>query len=447
MSDTGTPAPEPQFNPTFPHHARPKLRPVRAFGAEFNNQPVMGLSDARQVSDRVVFTSPAAQFVLPLMDGSRGLDEIIGAVGRGLTRPILENLIAQLDEAGLLFGPRFDAILAKMHADFDSLDVLPPASTAAFADGAVQEAMGEAATDEDKVTHGPAKMTEYFDKWISESLKDAEKPSFDELPKAVIVPHIDYPRGWINYAQVWGRMRVVDRPDRVVILGTNHFGESTGVAGCDKGFATPLGTCEVDRDMVALLRKSLGDKLFAHRFDHEREHSIELQVPWIQHILGKDDKGNYPKIFGALVHDPAANEGQSYDGKGVGLDEFVSAMKQAIAALPGKTLIISSADLSHAGPQFGDEVPLAGEDEANIEARNKVFAHDQEMLALIAANNPGELVGAMAWQQNPTRWCSTGNIVAAMRIVEPANVTILNYSAAMDADGNGMVSNVAAAMF
>jgi hypothetical protein len=69
------------------------------------------------------------------------------------------------------------------------------------------------------------------------------------------------------------------------------------------------------------------------------------------------------------------------------------------------------------------------------------------MLALIAANNPGELVGAMAWQQNPTRWCSTGNIVAAMRIAEPSNVTILNYSAAMDAEGNGMVSNVAAAMF
>ena len=57
-----------------------------------------------------------------------------------------------------------------------------------------------------------------------------------------------------------------------------------------------------------------------------------------------------------------------------------------------------------------------------------------------------ELVASMAWQQNPTRWCSTGNIVAAMLATRPTNVTLLNYAAAMDQQGLGMVSSAAVVM-
>ena len=50
---------------------------------------------------------------------------------------------------------------------------------------------------------------------------------------------------------------------------------------------------------------------------------------------------------------------------------------------------------------------------------------------------------SMAWQQNPTRWCSTGNIVAALLVTQPDEVEIVNYAAAMDQQGMGMVSSVA----
>src|SRR5690606_2106930 len=121
------------------------------------------------------------------------------------------------------------------------------------------------------------------------------------LPRAVIAPHIDYPRGWLNYATVWGRLRIVDRPDRVVILGTNHFGMGTGVTACDKGFSTPLGACPADHRLLDALRDRLGadgaERLLANRYDHEREHSIELQIPWVQHCLGMDDAGNFVPVL------------------------------------------------------------------------------------------------------------------------------------------------------
>ena len=132
----------------------------------------------------------------------------------------------------------------------------------------------------------------------------------------------------------------------MLILGTNHFGESTGVCACDKGYQSPLGLCEPATDLMDAVKKALGpvmaEKLFANRYDHEREHSIELQIPWLQHCLGMNENGHYPKVFGVLVHDPIVNNGESYDGNGVSFDAFVAAMKQAIASLPGRTAAATS---------------------------------------------------------------------------------------------------------
>ncbi|MFZ4573992.1 MAG: AmmeMemoRadiSam system protein B [Phycisphaerales bacterium] len=452
------PAPEaPKFDPNAAHQQKPKLRPVRGFPAQFGNQMALGLADARQISEKVVFTVPAAQFILPLMNGERTMDEIVQSVGRGLTRESLEHLVAQLDDAGLLFGPTFEAMVAKMRADFDASPVLPPATTAAMIDGIAQHEAGEGfaqMTQEAKTELGAKKLRSVMDEWMSAALKDAARPSLDGLPKAIVAPHLDYQRGWLNYSATYGRMRVVDRPDRVVILGTNHFGESTGVCGCDKGYETAFGVCEIDQQLLESLKANLGSedsaKLFKNRFDHEREHSIELQIPWIQHVFGPDEHGKFPRVFGALVHDPSVNEGQSYDGNGLGLDPFVNAMCRTLDALPGKTLIVSSADLSHVGPAFGPTYgfngPLAGEAGEAAEARNQVFAHDREMVTLLAENKPEELLAAMAWQQNPTRWCSVGNLVATMRIARPSKVELFNYAAAMDPEGTTMVSSVSMAM-
>jgi AmmeMemoRadiSam system protein B len=433
----------------------PRLRPVRGFRAQAQNgQDALGLADARQVSDRVVFTAPAAQLILQHMDGKKTLDQIVAAVGRGLQRGDVETLVAQLDDAGLLFGPTFDVMLAKMRQEFDSSKVLPPASTAAMAEALADQelkASGVAeASEEEKMALGARKLREAFDNWIAAALKDAPNPSLDELPKAIVAPHIDYPRGWLNYAAVWGRLRVADRPDRVVILGTNHFGESTGVCGCDKGYESPLGVCEVDAALVESLRQNLGEenaqKLFASRYDHEREHSIELQIPWIQHCLGADDSGNFCKVFGVLVHDPTVNNGESYDGKGLAIGTFIEALKKTLAEVGGKTLIVGSADLSHVGPAFGDPNALAGDSPEAQGMRNKVFNHDREMIQMILDKKPDELIAAMAWQQNPTRWCSIGNLVATMKVAEPTKVELFNFAASMDEQGTTLVSNVGMAM-
>lgn len=467
MSDTPTndsssnpsdnsPQQPPAFDAQAAHQTSPRLRKVRGVPVPVNTPDgqkatMLGVADAQQISPKMVVTHPGFQTVLPLMDGSRDVDQIVSEAGNGLQRPMLEQLIAQLDDAGLLFGPVFDGLAQKMHAAFDDSDILPPGSTAQLADMLVMKAVGEDATDEQKTEMGGDELKKQFDLWIDESLKNAESTSFDTLPAAVVAPHIDYIRGWMNYGQTYGRLRVVDRPDRVIILGTNHFGQSTGVCGCNKGYESPIGTCALDAEFLETLQSELGqensEKLLKDRYDHENEHSIELHIPWIQHVFGADESGEYVKVFGALIHDPTVNNGESYDGNGLGIEPFVDALKATIAKLPGKTLVVSSADLSHVGPAFGDQQPLGGESQEAAAFRTQVATHDQEMLKLVADNKPEDLISSMAWQQNPTRWCSIGNLCATMRVISPEKIELMNYAAAMDPQGTAFVSSCSMAMY
>ena len=457
QSDNQPPSQNPAiFDPSAEHQNMPKLRKVRGVPVPVNTPngekaTMLGVADAQQISPRMVVTHPGFQAVLPMMDGTRDLDQIVSEAGNGLERPMLEQLVAQLDDAGLLFGPVFEELAQKMRDAFDGSDTLPPGSTAQLADMLVMKAVGKDATEEQKLEMGGAELKKQFDLWIDASLKDAENTSFDKLPAAVVAPHIDYIRGWMNYGHTYGRMRVVDRPDRVIILGTNHFGQSTGVCGCNKGYESPIGTCELDSEFLESLKGELGtenaSKLLENRFDHENEHSIELHIPWIQHVFGADDAGNYPKVFGALIHDPTVNNGESYDENGLGLDGFVEAIKSVIGKMSGTTLVISSADLSHVGPAFGDRQALAGDSDEAKAFRVQVATHDQEMLKMIVDNKMEDLIGAMAWQQNPTRWCSIGNLCAVMRIIEPERVDLLNYAAAMDPEGSAFVSTASLALY
>jgi len=457
MSNTPpTPPVQPTFDPGAEHQNTPKLRKVRGVpvpvkAPDGKEMTMLGVADAQQISTKMVVTHPAFQMVLPMMDGSRDLDQIVSEAGKGLERPMLEQLVAQLDDAGLLFGPTYEALAQKMRNSFDESDLLPPGATAQMADMLVNHALGGESTEEQRAEMGGDELKKQLDKWIDEALKDAESTSFDELPAAIIAPHIDYIRGWMNYGHVYGRLRVVDRPDRIIILGTNHFGQATGVCGCDKGYESPIGVCQLDTGLLDALKAELGDenteKLLKNRYDHENEHSIELHIPWIQHVFGIDESGSYPKVFGVLIHDPTINNGEGYDENGLALDPFVEALKSAIAKMPGKTLIVSSADLSHVGPAFGDQQALAGDSEEAAAFRTQVATHDQEMLKMIIENRMDDLIGSMAWQQNPTRWCSIGNITAMMRAIEPTRVDLLNYAAAMDPQGTAFVSSAGLAVY
>ncbi|MFG0257080.1 MAG: AmmeMemoRadiSam system protein B [Phycisphaerales bacterium JB043] len=449
-------APQPVFDVNAAHMQQPKLRPIRGFPVKQGEQVSLGIADATQVSDQVVIAPMQSQVLLRLMDGSRTLLQIMEAAQQQHNLQIelhqLQDFVARLDNAGVIVGPTARGYLQKMRDEYEASELLPPGMTGVFADALARH---KAQQDEEEPTeeylreHGGACLRTQLGEWMDQVDEVMKVTPFENMPRAIVAPHIDYMRGWVDYATVWARLRGLDAPDRVIILGTNHFGRSSGVCGCDKGFNTPMGDVPLDSAFMETLREKLGEdngeRLFKDRYDHEREHSIEVQLPWIQGVFGGDD-GSCPPVFGVLVHNTTVNGGLSYNEEGLDFEPFVEAMRATLDELGGRTLIVCSADLSHVGPQFGDNVGLVGEGEEVKQAHEKVQTHDEGMLELFTQGKCDEMVGTLTWQQNKTRWCSAGALQATARLVASDSIELLDYRGSIDEDGAALVTYCAMAL-
>ncbi len=147
---------------------------------------------------------------------------------------------------------------------------------------------------------------------------------------AVIAPHAGYvySGGVAGYA--YRQLR--DRPvDTVIILGPNHRAPLTGVSVYTEGvFRTPLGDAVIDGETAGRLLDPASDIVFAPEV-HEKEHSIETQLPFLQVLFGEN-----VKIVPVLVGMPTQKSFAS----------FTERLADELAHHP-KTLLVVSTDLSH----------------------------------------------------------------------------------------------------
>ncbi len=94
-----------------------------------------------------------------------------------------------------------------------------------------------------------------------------------------VCPHA----GYVYSGRVTGQvLRRIEMPRRVILVGPNHRGIGAPVALMSDGaWATPLGEVELDGEMGRALKEQhsvISEDEKAHRF----EHSLEVQVPFLQ---------------------------------------------------------------------------------------------------------------------------------------------------------------------
>jgi hypothetical protein len=95
-----------------------------------------------------------------------------------------------------------------------------------------------------------------------------------------VVPHAGYVYSGPVAAHVYGQIAKEGFPETFVIIGPNHHGTGSGVAMTTEDFITPLGTCQVDRELAKKLSGWVDDDPRAH----VREHSVEVQIPFLQYF-------------------------------------------------------------------------------------------------------------------------------------------------------------------
>lgn len=384
------------------HLARPHIRRFIPIGVKQGDRTAVVLQDPLRLSDRTMNISPEALGLLQRFQGERSLGEIAASVGAKPEQ--LMPLVQALDEIGLLWGPTSARLEKELRERVDAAGRLPKG--AAFTLG--QDAQ--------------ACRTQ-----LAEWLDQTEDPELGPGLLGLIAPHLDYGRGWPVYAAAYRAAAGLDRPDRVVVLGTNHFGLGDGVVMTRWGFESPLGPVATDEPLQRRLAERLGERATADQLDHLGEHSIQLHLPWIQHVFG-----DVP-VLAALVPDPLVPLIEE-DGKRIGTDEFVGILAEELEAAGGRTFFIASSDLSHAGPQFGEPRPV------DPERRGQVETHDREMLKRYLEAEPSEFLETVEWNRNPTRWCSIGNMAATKRLAKPAKSELIDYRQAVDDQGFALVS-------
>jgi AmmeMemoRadiSam system protein B len=102
---------------------------------------------------------------------------------------------------------------------------------------------------------------------------------------AIVVPHAGYYYSGPVAAHAYRELAKDGMFDTAVILGPNHTGYGYPVSLWAGGsWSTPLGEVEVDKKLAHRL---LGDVIEADEIAHIHEHSIEVQLPWLQYLYGK----------------------------------------------------------------------------------------------------------------------------------------------------------------
>jgi len=168
----------------------------------------------------------------------------------------------------------------------------------------------------------------------STKAKDFPLPKFSKLI-GVVSPHAGYEYSGYVAAKGYSLLKsYAPAPSRVIILGPNHRGVGSIISSSTKEFwATPLGNVRVDVEGVKTL-SSFSKIIDLDEYSHAYEHSIEVQLPFLQYIYGGDFK-----IIPICMME---------QDKRFAL-EVADAILKVID--PEKDLIVASSDFTHYEPQ------------------------------------------------------------------------------------------------
>jgi len=225
----------------------------------------------------------------------------------------------------------------------------------------------------------------------------------------LIVPHAGYVYSGQVAAYAYSQLQTHRFP-RVVIVSPVHRMYVGSLAMTDKAYyETPLGLVRVDKELV----QALATRVEINRVSQDMEHSLEIQLPFLQHVMG--DFSLTPIMMGDQDRDSAVELGH------------------ALAEVIGQEqiLLVASTDLSHFH-RYDEAVRL-----------------DERVIQNIADYDPDGLSRTLAGEEGEA--CGGGPVIAVMRaaqVLKANRAVVLKYMNSGDVTGDhsSVVGYAAAAL-
>jgi hypothetical protein len=154
----------------------------------------------------------------------------------------------------------------------------------------------------------------------------------------LLSPHAGYMYSGPVAAHGYYALASNGRPEVVVVLGPNHYGRGSAVAIMVDGvWRTPLGDVSINSDVAKAIQKA-SSYIDVDDSAHAYEHSIELQLPFLQCVLGE---GFTFVPICVMLQDLEVSR------------DIGEAVAEGLKGLKG--LIVASTDLTHYEPQTSAE--------------------------------------------------------------------------------------------
>lgn len=225
---------------------------------------------------------------------------------------------------------------------------------------------------------------------------------------SAMCPHAGYMCSGMTAAHVYKRILEDGLPDVYVVIGPDHHGLAGGrTVLCSEDFLTPFGPCRVDEDIVGRLAEQFTDDPSVHAY----EHSVEVQVPFIQRI------DSDPAIVPIMMGDQSLGEAR----------RLAESLRSACEGRD--VVVIASTDMSHYIPK---------ESAARLDGMvlDRISAMDVEGMY-------DTVIG------NRITMCGYGPTAVAMMFADSAHAEVLKHTDSFDSLGMdaGSVVGYGAAVF
>jgi AmmeMemoRadiSam system protein B len=239
-----------------------------------------------------------------------------------------------------------------------------------------------------------------------------------------ISPHAGYVYSGPIAANLFFELAKQKDPDTVIVLGLSHGGYA-GVAISKEGsWQTPLGEIKIDTEAAELVKETVGydeeDRSYIVEDDwpHASEHSLEVQIPFLQYIYGSNFK-LLPIVFGGISSRNALEIGRR--------------LSKVINNNRGKIIIIASTDLTHYGSLYYGFAPVG---DTNIDKILEWMKKtDGEIIKSIENLEP-EMVYEYAQKTTMCGYIPVSVIVSIAKTIGVKESITLKYATSYDVKGS-----------
>jgi AmmeMemoRadiSam system protein B len=364
--------------------------------------PGLFIRDPYHYTDAMLVIPPPLVECLRCFDGEQTeldlRETLVRITGELDVSRLHQHLVETLSAAGFLEDETFAAMEAAGKREFAEAPIREPAHAGS-------------AYPEDA-----AEMSAQMSEWMSGA--DVRAAADGNLI-GIAAPHVSPSGGWQSYRDAYRMIGQEHKDKTFVILATSHYGEPETFGLTRKPFRTPLGDTATDTGLVDWLATHGGPGVQMEDYCHSFEHTVELQVIFLQHLLGPGVK-ILPVLIGSFAH-------SIYLGGKPEDDDKVKAFHQALGELRDregdKLLFVLGVDMAHMGVRYSDQFTAI----ANEGAMLAVEARDQKRIQRINALDADGFWELVQDQRDDLKWCGSSPFYTFLRTAPKARGELLRY--------------------